>query len=125
MSTPYCAGCRSEIGVGKYITANNNNYHPNCYKCDNCSASLVGISFALNERNVPICTNCAVEATKRAHPNSRVDVIHSGKPSTINTSGPVPPPREAGNYSAKGFCSQCGTGIGSGGRFCSQCGNRV
>jgi len=126
---PFCHTCRNEIGVGRYVSANGNDYHPDCFKCNSCASSLVGISFALNERNVPICTNCAIEATRRAHPNSKVDVIHSNKPSTVDTSGPVPPPR--GNYASNtsnvsttgNFCSRCGSRAN--GKFCSSCGTRV
>jgi len=123
MAEQTCYTCREIIPVGKYLMANDRSYHPDCFKCQECSSSLIGIKYALNMQNNPICTNCAVNAIKKSNPNTKVTVVNANDgPSRVNTA-PTPPSRDV--YGGAKFCHGCGTKIVPGGRFCSSCGAQI
>src|SRR5690348_9807665 len=54
-----CGGCKKDIH-GTMITAMNNTWHPECWKCSTC-----GVLFGENEfyehNHRPYCTNCNLE----------------------------------------------------------------
>lgn len=53
-----CSACGEPV-VGNALTSKGKYYHYACYRCTECSISLVGVPFA-EKKGVPYCKNCAL-----------------------------------------------------------------
>jgi len=53
---PQCHSCRKPV-IGQITKANDNCYHPECFKCDDCGKKIVG-NFLLNSNGRTLCQVC-------------------------------------------------------------------
>jgi len=60
MST--CGGCGEVITSGKILTALEQKWHPDCFKCESCNKAITGGSFSIRN-DQPICPACANSIT--------------------------------------------------------------
>ncbi|XP_074279221.1 protein DA1-like [Silene latifolia] len=53
ISVPYptgyriCAGCRSEIGFGRFLSCMGGLWHPECFRCHGCNSPISGYEFSM------------------------------------------------------------------------------
>merc|ERR1719409_1176961 len=56
-----CGGCGEEIRGGSVVEHAGKKYHKDCFKCETCSASLVGAKYKC-EAGQLLCWPCYIEA---------------------------------------------------------------
>jgi len=57
-----CAGCKKKIEDGRILTALEQQWHGDCFKCAQCQKPVTGGSFAVDDANRPVCLTCAEAA---------------------------------------------------------------
>ena len=57
-SSVACTACGEPV-IGSALNSKGKYFHSTCYKCTECSKSLIGVPFA-EKKNLPYCRDCAL-----------------------------------------------------------------
>jgi len=56
-----CSICKKQLGTEEYITANNKNFHTQCFKCDKCGTQMNVRRYFISKSGKEICEKCSKE----------------------------------------------------------------